>query len=178
MPGPSNVTFALLDAAVIHGRGETPVVGSMSHARLLEEVAAMGGVLRHLGVGAGVPVVIDLEDDRDAVVAALATARIGGVVTTVDHPDAPAVVVSATSPLHVDGPRPGRMQLVRGVGVAEPDLDWDVMIRAGRTDPAGCEVLDPSSAYSQERSVAEQLRVLASTSPPYDGGELRRLLQV
>ena len=50
----------------------------MTHARLLEEAAALGGVLRHLGVRPGVPVVIDLEDDLDAVVAALAAARIGG----------------------------------------------------------------------------------------------------
>lgn len=178
MTGPTNVTFALLDEAVIHGRGDAPVVDAMSHARLLEEVAAMGGVLRHLGVAPGVPVVIDLEGDRDAVVAALATARIGGVVTTQDHPDAPAVVVSATSSLHAEEPRSGRMQLVRGEGVTEPDLDWDVMLRAGRTDPAACEVLDPASAYSPERSVAEQMEVLAATSPPYDGGELRRLLQV
>ena len=46
----TNVSFALLDAAVIAGRGEDPVVGEMTHARLLEEVAALGGVLHHLGV--------------------------------------------------------------------------------------------------------------------------------
>ncbi len=178
MTGPTNVTFALLDEPVIHGRGDAPVVDSVSHARMLEEVAAMAGVLRHLGVGVGVPVVIDLEGDRDAVVAALATARIGGVVTTEDHPDAPAVVVSTGSPLRAEEPPPGRMQLVRGEGVTEPDLDWHVMLRAGRTDPAACEVLDPSSAYSPGRSVAEQMEVLALTSPPYDGDELRRLLQV
>ena len=92
----TNVSFALLDAAVIAGRGDDPVVGQMTHARLLEEVAALGGVLHHLGVGPAVPVVIDFESgaesDMDAVVAALAAARIGGVVTTRDHVQAPVVV--------------------------------------------------------------------------------------
>ena len=171
----TNVSFALLDAPVIAGRGEEEAVaGSMTHARLLEEVAALGGVLRHLGVGVGVPVVIDLESDLDAVVAALATARVGGLVTTADHPEAPVVVVSAGS--EVDGA--GRLRLVRGEDVQAPDLEWRVMLRAGRTDPAACEVLDPESAYSGERSVVAQIELLAGHRPPYDVAELRRLLQV
>ena len=47
----------------------------------------------------------------------------------------------------------------------EPDLEWGVMMRAGRTDPAACEVLDPGAAYSPERSVAEQIEVLAQLGP-------------
>ena len=179
-----NVSYALLDAAIIAGRGEEPAVTSgervWSHARLLEEVAALGGVLRHLGVRVGVPCVIDLGSgpvkDLDAVVAALATARLGGVVTTEDDAAAPAVLVDAGSSLPADG----RARLVRGEpgsAVAEPDLDWVVMIRAGRTDPAGCEVLTPEAAYSSERSVAEQIAVLDGLSAPYDAAELRRLLQ-
>jgi hypothetical protein len=170
----TNVSFALLDTPVIAGHGEEPVVGKMTHARLLEEVAALGGVLRHLGATTGVPVVVDLADDQDAVVAALAAARIGAVVTTVDNPDAPVVVVWEGSPVQAEG----RSRLVRGEAVTEPDLDWKVMLRAGRTDPAAVEVLDPAAPYSPERSVAEQLEVLASVSAPYDPVELRRLLQV
>jgi hypothetical protein len=168
-----NVCFALLDAAVIGGRGEEPVVDRMTHARLLEEAAALGGVLKHLGAGVGLPVVVDLEDDLDAVVAALASARIGAVVTTRDDPAAPVVLTSKASA----GPS-GRTRLVRGEDVREPDLEWGVMMRAGRTDPAACEVLEPVSSYSPERSVAEQIEVLAQSSPPYDAGELRGLLQV
>ena len=82
---------------------------------------------------------IDLDDDLDAVVAALASARIGGVVTTADDPAAPAVVVSTGSAV----PAQGRVRLVRGDDVADPDLEWDAMIRAGRTDPAGAEELPP-----------------------------------
>ena len=120
------------------------------------------------------PVVVDLDDDRDAVVTALAAARIGGVVTTSDVPEAPVVVVSAGSSL----PGDGRVRLVRGGDVTEPDLDWQVMLRAGRTDPAAVEVLDPGAAYSPERSVAEQIELLESTRAPYDVGELRGLLGV
>jgi hypothetical protein len=169
-----NVCFVLLDAAVIGGRAEDPVVPPMTHARLLEEAAALGGVLKHLGAGAGLPVVIDLEDDLDAVLAALATARIGGVVTTRDDPAAPVVLTSSASPAVASG----QTRLVRGEDVREPDLEWGVMMRAGRTDPAACEVLDPGAAYSPERSVAEQIEVLARSAPPYDAGVLRGLLQV
>jgi non-ribosomal peptide synthetase component F len=168
-----NVCFALLDAAVIGGRGEELIVDRMTHARLLEEAAALGGVLRHLGVGVGVPVVIDLEDDLDAVVAALASARIGGVVTTRDDPAAPVVLTSKAS-----GGTSEQTRLVRGEDVREPDLEWGLMMRAGRTDPAACEVLDPVSSYSPERSVAEQIEVLTRSAPPYDAAGLRGLLQV
>jgi acyl-CoA synthetase (AMP-forming)/AMP-acid ligase II len=170
----TNVSFVLLDDAVIGGRGDDLVVPAMTHARLLEEVAALGGVLHHLGVGVGVPVVIDLESDLDAVVAALAAARLGGVVTTRDDPAAPVVVASAASEV----PGDGRNRILRGDDVAEPDLEWAAMIRAGRTDPAAVEVLDPGSAYSPERSVAEQIEALRGSVPPYDAAQLRRLLQV
>ncbi|MCW2761231.1 MAG: hypothetical protein JWR85_1432 [Marmoricola sp.] len=170
----TNVSFALLDAAVIHGRGEDTVVDAMTHARLLEEVAALGGVLLHLGIRPGVPVVIDLESDPDAVVAALAVARVGGVVTTTDDPEAPVVLARSGTGL----PGTGRARLLRGDDVHEPDLEWGAMIRAGRTDPAACAVLDPGAAYSGERSVAEQIAVLAGSVPPYASSDLRRLLQV
>ena len=84
------------------------------------------------------------------------------------------VVVSAGSALSGEG----RVRLVRGESVTEPDADWDVLIRAGRTDPAATEVLDPGAPYSPERSVAEQIELLAGTSAPYDAVELRGLLGV
>jgi hypothetical protein len=169
-----NVSFALLDTAVIAGHGDDPVVDGMTHARLLEEAAALGGVVWHLGVRPGVPVVIDLEADLDAVVAALAAARIGGIVTTQDHPEAPVALVSSGSPV----PATGRVRIVRGGAASEPDLEWGVMMRAGRTDPAAAQVLEPGSAYSPERSVAEEIEVLAGSIAPYDVAELRLLLQV
>ncbi|MCW2849878.1 MAG: hypothetical protein JWR90_3852 [Marmoricola sp.] len=169
-----NVSFALLDSAVIAGRSEEPVVGTMTHARLLEEVAALGGVLVALGVEPAGPVVVDLEDDQDAVVAALAVARVGGVVTTQDDPAALVVLASSGTDL----PAAGRVRILRGDDVREPDLEWRAMIRAGRTDPAATRVLEPGAAYSRERSVAEQIAVLAASPPPYTAAGLRSLLQV
>jgi hypothetical protein len=61
--------------------------------------------------------------------------------------------------------------------VAEPDLDWVVMIRAGRTDPAAAEVLDPGAAYSRDRTVAEETAVLQQAQPPHRAEDLRALLQ-
>lgn len=170
----TNVSFALLDAAVVAGRSDEPVVPGMTHARLLEEVAALGGVLSHLGVGVGVPVVVELESDLDAVVAALAVARVGGVVSTQDHADAPVVLVSSSSGV----PAADRNRIVRGTDVLEPDLEWDAMIRAGRTDPAGVEPVDRASAYTPERSVEEQIALLATLSAPCSLPELRVVLQV
>ena len=54
--------------AVIEGRADEPLVRdggrTWSHARLLEEVAALGGVLRHLGVEPGTPVHVDLAPEH------------------------------------------------------------------------------------------------------------------
>ncbi len=170
----TNVCFALLDSAVIAGRGEQTVVGDQTFVRLLEETAALGGALQHLGVGPGVPVVIDLEDDHDAIVAVLAAARIGAVVSATDLPDAPVVVVSAGS--GVSGA--GRLRVVRGDDVEEPDLAWGLMLRAGRSEPAACEELAADATYAPGRSVGEQITDLAATAAPYDAADLRRLLQV
>lgn len=182
----TNLSWDLLDAPVIAGRGEETVVEpgegrGWTHARLLEEVAAIGGVLHHLGVGPGVPVVVALAEEHaiEAVVAALATARVGGVVLGEDDPAAPVAVVSSGSGTAAS--TEGRSRLVRarpGETVSEPDLDWAVLLRAGRTDPAACEVLEVGAAYSPTRSVAEQREVLAAEPAPYRAEVLRGLLQV
>lgn len=173
----ANVSFHLLDQPVIEGYAEHPLFvtadgRSWSHARTLEEVAALGGVLRHLGVERGTPVRLALgtEHDLEAVVAALATARLGGVVAT--EGGAAVVVASQGSDVTAE-----EVRLVRGESVAEPDLDWAVMLRAGRTDPAACEVLAAEAAYSTDRSVARQLELLAAHEAPFEVGELRSLLQ-
>ena len=118
---------------------------------------------------------LDLQDDTDAVVAALATARVGGVVSTQDHPEAPVLAVTEGSVLAAGE----RVRLVRGADgqVEEPDLDWVVMIRAGRSDPAAVEVLDPGAPYSEERTVAEETAVLRGAQAPHQAEDLRALLQ-
>lgn len=181
-----NVSFAVLDHPVISGRAEEPFVvaagRSWTHARLLEEVGALAGVLRHLGVVPGERVLLDLADEHDleAVLAALAAARLGGVVTT--SGESAVVVCSHGSPAVPTGEAP---RLVRALDpaqpVVEPDLDWAVMLRAGRTDPAPAAVLDAASPYSGERDVTTQSRLVgearAADDPPFAVRELRTLLQ-
>ena len=194
----ANVSYTLLDRAVVTGRADEPVLPGWSHARLLEEVAALGGVLHHLGVGPDAPVRIDLSAEVDAVVAALATARLGGVVhagqagttNAAGVVAAPVVIASEGTPL-ATGPAPeGSVRLVqRGRSVPdvstpgehvpeEQDLEWGAMIRAGRTDPAACVLVDAGSAYAPGRTVADVLADLRTSPPPYAEGELRRLLGV
>lgn len=192
-PPSVNVSYALLDAAIVRGSADEPLVRTRdrdwTHARLLEEVAALGGVLRHLGVGPGVAVLLDLEPEHDleAVVAALATARLGGVVTTTDPQAgpsrtsettvAPVVVCSGGSTVPAPSGVPRLVRATEEHPVVEPDLDWAVMLRAGRTDPAAVTLLEPDAAYSPARDVAAQLAQLAAASAPYAVGELRALLQ-
>ena len=136
----SPTCFDLLDVHVVGGRADAEAVrwdaGSWTYARLLEEVAAFGGVLRHCGVTPGDRVDLLLPESAELVVAVLACARVGAVhgfgageaavlVTDSDGPvqDAPVVLVKQ---------RPGAArELVEG-----RDYDWDVVLRAGRTDPA------------------------------------------
>lgn len=178
MSAGANACFALLDRAVIEGRADEPVVPGTSHARLLEEVAALAGVLRHLGVVAGARVTVALphDDHHDlhAVTAALAVARLGGVVLDADDAAAVVQLVSVEAPL----PARDRPRLVLGPEVHEPDLDWRVLLRAGRTDPAGAAVVPVGSPYSPTRTVGEQVELLREGAAPWAAEELRALLQV
>ena len=76
---------------------------SLTFARLLEEVAAFGGVLRAFGVGPGERVLSRLPMGSHGLVAALATARLGAAhVVVEEYADAaaplaahrPAVVIA------------------------------------------------------------------------------------
>jgi hypothetical protein len=178
MSAGANVCFALLDTAVIAGRADAPVVPGTSHARLLEDAAALAGVLRHLAVGPGARVVVRLPYDDEhhlpAVTAALAVARLGGVVLDDDDPEAMALLVGAASPVAARG----RPRLVLGSDVEEPDLDWRVLLRAGRSDPAAAAVVPLASPYSRTRSVGEQVELLREGVAPWPAAELRDLLQV
>lgn len=178
MSAGANVCFALLDVAVVEGRADDPVVAGTTHARLLEEAAALAGVLRHLGVGPGVRVGVDLphdeEHDLPAVTAALATARVGGVVTRGEDPEAVVLLVAEGSSVPVRG----RPRLVLGAEVGEPDLDWRVMLRAGRSDPAAVVVLPLGSPYSPTRTVGEQVELVREGTAPWSPAALRDLLQV
>ncbi|MGH3347277.1 MAG: AMP-binding protein [Nocardioides sp.] len=158
MPGqPAPTCFAALDAHVVGGAADrvalTGAGQSWTYARLLEEVAAFGGVLRHCGVVPGDRVVLALPAVPEAVVAVLGCARIGATHDLVDPAaglgDQAKVLVTASTESYVAD------ALDRDAGVADVvlvkqhdgsawplvegrDYDWDVVMRAGRTDPAAC----------------------------------------
>jgi propionyl-CoA synthetase len=129
-----------------------------SFARLLEEVAAFGGVLRTLGaglgaglgVGPGARVLSRLPMGLDGLLAALAIARVGAVHVGSEPYDDPAPLLEAHRPAVVlaEGvdsmlvealemaSTPPPVTIWRGDLPEGQDLEWDVLMRAGRTDPA------------------------------------------
>ena len=160
-PDTLNLCFNALDRHVIRGRADDPAIAAdrpTSYARLVEEVAAFGGVLRAFGVGLGDTVVARLPPGRDALVALLASARVGAVHVLEEPTDGEETVVV-----------PGGV--VRRGGASSPDdLDWDVVLRAGRTDPAPCaEVVAAAPALVADGRTLSTTEVLErSMGWPYD----------
>lgn len=91
--GELNTCYNMLDRHVAQGRGEqpaliwdSPVTGSTrqyTYSQLLDEVSTFAGGLARLGVGKGDRVLIYMPMVPEAVIATLATARIGAVHTIV-----------------------------------------------------------------------------------------------
>lgn len=150
-----NPCFEFLDRAVIGGRADAPVLSApeTSHARLLEDVAAVAGVLRAVGVEPGGRVAVHVADDLHAVTAALAALRLGAVP-----------VPDPTAPVRVED-RGGESHLVWAEDTA---LDWAAILKAGRTDPA--------AAYETAAGDPASSPDLREVVVPIPAGELRRLL--
>ena len=123
----ASLAFRLLDHHVVHGLADDIAVadarGTMSYAQLLHESACIAAGLHHMGVEPGTAVVLDGLVGRDLVVTVLACARIGAL---------PA----EGGDFRVVGTPP--VLLAPGTEVA-----WDVLDRAGRTDPAPAPHSDP-----------------------------------
>ncbi len=91
--GTLNTCYNALDRHVAHGRADQPALiydspvtdtkQTFTYAQLLEEVAAFAGVLRDCGVKMGDRVVIYMPMIPEAVIAMLATARLGAVHSVV-----------------------------------------------------------------------------------------------
>ena len=176
-----NTCYNALDRHVINGHADrtaliydsavTGTKSSLTYAQLLEEVAAFAGVLRALGVEKGDRVLIYMPMIPEAVIAMLASARLGAVHSVVfggfaPHELAvriddaqPKVVVTAScgiepsrtieykpfvdKALDLAEHKPGAVVLKQRPEVTAQmqdgrDLDWDLAMKAGRTDPAPC----------------------------------------
>jgi non-ribosomal peptide synthetase component F len=146
-PGSGNLCYNAVDLPVVRGGADATAVrgpaGALTFAVLLEQAAALAGALRGLGAGPGERVGVRLADPVDELLALLAAGRIGA--TAVALPDEerlaghrPDLVVTDVA-LDWAAHRP-RAALLKGVPPRDPalELDWDVALRAGRTDPAPC----------------------------------------
>ena len=153
--GTLNVCFNALDRHVVRGRADDIALGGekpMTYARLLEEVAAFGGVLGAFGVKSGDQVRTGLTG-RDGLVVLLACLRVGAIL-----------VLDETEAVTMPG---------GGVVRRDPtgdELDWDVVLRAGRTDPAACVEVpgDTPALVVDSRTVSTEELVRGGTGWPYD----------
>jgi non-ribosomal peptide synthetase component E (peptide arylation enzyme) len=125
--GTLNLCFNAVDRHVVHGAAtETAVrdgATTLDFARLLQDVAALAGTMRNLGVAPGAAVGVALDDDLERLLVLLACLRLGAV--------------------YVEGDlTPRETHLVVEPGAVQP------AVRAGRTDPAPCAELAPgTTAY-------------------------------
>lgn len=152
-----NLCFLALDLPVVRGAAnEIAVVhgtARVDFATMLERSAALGGAMCGLGIAPGHGVGALLEDPLDGLLLLLACARIGAAYVELPPAAAPEAV-DAHQPRLVALNRPvafGRhtpaVCLVRGFPPADErrDLDWDLALRAGRTDPAPSVELPPAA---------------------------------
>lgn len=151
-PGTLNACYNALDIHVVRGRADDVAAdldgSGRTFAWLLTEVAACAGVLRAFGVEVGDQVALGSVPQGAGVVAVLAAARVGALVQYDDSPGATGKVV-------VRGGSDGVAFAVDGEAVP-----WDVAMRAGRTDPAGCADVPGDAVLS--RHGPDTLTVLAA----------------
>jgi non-ribosomal peptide synthetase component F len=123
----TSLIFRVLDDHVIHGLADNLAIqddrGTMSYAELLHESASVAGALTNVGIGPGTGVLIDLERGREHVVAVLACARIGAV----PRESADFRLAGMPPVLHLP----------------DTEVPWDLLIQAGRIDPAPAPPDDP-----------------------------------
>lgn len=151
-PGTLNACYNALDIHVVRGRADDVAAdldgSGRTFAWLLTEVAACAGVLRAFGVEVGDQVALGSVPQGAGVVAVLAAARVGALVQYDDS-------AGATGKVVVRGGSDGVAFAVDG-----EDLPWDVAMRAGRTDPAGCADVPGDAVLS--RHGPDTLTVLAA----------------
>jgi len=143
-----SLAFRALDRHVVDGRADEPALvtptGILSYARLLHDSASLAGGLRDLGMTAGTPVRLAVPDRRIWVLGVLAIVRLGA--EPVHERDEARYRI-------VDDPA-----LVR---VDEEALDLDLVLRAGRNDPARARMSDPGDyAERLERRYGDVLATL------------------
>lgn len=164
-PGSLNLAYNAVDLPVIRGlAGEPAVLGEqpLDFAGLLEIVGAVAGAFRGLGLGPGQQIGVALDDPHTDLIVFLAAARLGAIYADLPRASAPHLVVTDrqldfTGGFTGDftGHAPAGVVLVGVDPVDETrDLSWEIAVKAGRTDPAGCEPVTPgTTAYVLDEAV-------------------------
>jgi len=123
----TSLVFRALDRHVVGGLADHPAIederGPLSYAQLLHESACIAGAISHLGVEPGTELSIDLPPGRELVTSVLACARLGAV------PSAGGLSGFAGTPAVFH--------------TADTEVPWDLLIRAGRTEPSPAPDGDP-----------------------------------
>jgi len=123
----TTLVFRALDQHVVSGLADHPAIeddrGPLSYAQLLHESACVAGAINHLGVERGTAVSIDVPHGRELVIAVLACARVGAVPA----PTADFKLIGVPPVLHT----------------LDTEVAWDLLIRAGRAEPAPAPDRDP-----------------------------------
>jgi acyl-CoA synthetase (AMP-forming)/AMP-acid ligase II len=123
----TSLVFRTLDYQVVTGLADDIAVsdarGTVSYAQLLHESACIGAGLHHMGVEPGTSIVLDDLRGRDLVVSVLAVARIGALpAETADF------LLAGTPPV---------------LRAPDTEVVWDLLDKAGRTEPATAPERDP-----------------------------------
>lgn len=154
----TSLVFRALDQHVVGGLADHPAIederGAMSYAQLLHESASVAGAVRHLGVTRGTEVDIDLSDGREWVIAVLACARLGAVPRK-------AVTGRAVAGFRLAGVPPV-------FHTPDTDVAWDLLIRAGRTEPAPAPDKDPDGYEQLLRDEYEDVFAALTTGHTID----------
>lgn len=127
-----SLIFRVLDSQVINGLADDIAVrdeqGTRSYAQLLHESACIAAGLNHMGIEAGTLVVVDLVPGRHLVTTVLALARLGALPSDVGD-----FTIQGTPPT---------------LRTPDTEVVWDLLDKAGRTDPAAAPITDPDG-YEQ-----------------------------
>ncbi len=187
--GRLNACYNALDRHVERGRGEQPAliydspvtrtIKSFTYRELLREVALFAGVLRELGVAKGDRVIIYMPMVPEAVIAMLATARLGAIHSVVFGGFAanelasrisdakPTVIVSASCGIEIDRVVPYKPLLDRAIALATHSPAWCVVLQRPQAAADMIPGRDIDYAAAMANCTPAEWVPVAATDPLY-----------
>lgn len=137
----TSLVFRALDYQVVSGLADDIAIadarGTVSYAQLLHESACIAAGLHHMGIEPGTAIVLDDLRGRDLVISVLACARIGALP-------------SGTGDFRLAGTPP----VLRAPAT---EVTWDLLDKAGRTEPATAPEHDPEGYETALRAGYDEI---------------------